>query len=181
MRLLEHEEKEIQPYKDSLETINLGSEEVRREVKIGASLFEHVHYELVKILHEYVGIFSWCYQDIPRLDTNIVEHYLPLKLECPMVKQKLRRTRPDMTLEIKEEVKKQFDVGFLDITEYPHWVANIVPIPKKDGKVQMCVEYCDLNKASPNDDFPLPFIDVLVDNTTQHSVFSFMDGFSGYN
>ena len=45
----------------------------------------------------------------------------------------------------------------------------------------MCVDYRDLNRASPNDDFPLPHIDVLVDNTAQHKIFSFMDGFFGYN
>ena len=38
-----------------------------------------------------------------------------------------------------------------------------------------------MNKASPKYDFPLLHIDVLVDNTAQFSVFSFMDGFSGYN
>ena len=73
------------------------------------------------------------------------------------------------------------DAGFLAVTNYPPWVANIVPVPKKDGKVRMCVDYRDLNRASPKDDFPLPHIDVLVDNTAQFSVFSFMDGFSGYN
>ncbi|KAG8503896.1 hypothetical protein CXB51_001830 [Gossypium anomalum] len=45
----------------------------------------------------------------------------------------------------------------------------------------MCVDYRDLNKASPKDKFPLPHIDTLVDNTTGYSLFSFMDGFSGYN
>ena len=45
----------------------------------------------------------------------------------------------------------------------------------------MCVDYRDLNRASPKDDFPLPHIDVLVDNTAQHKVFSFLDGLSGYN
>lgn len=45
----------------------------------------------------------------------------------------------------------------------------------------MCVDYKDLNRASPKDDFPLPHIDILVDNTAQFWVFSFMDGFSGYN
>ena len=39
----------------------------------------------------------------------------------------------------------------------------------------------EVNRASPKDDFPLPYIDDLVDNTAQHKVFSFMDGFSGYN
>ena len=36
-------------------------------------------------------------------------------------------------------------------------------------------------QASPNDDFPLPHIDVLVDNTAEHKMLSFIDGFSGYN
>jgi hypothetical protein len=45
----------------------------------------------------------------------------------------------------------------------------------------MCVDYRDLNKASPKDDFPLPHIDMLVDNTVKFKVFSFMDGFFGYN
>ena len=42
----------------------------------------------------------------------------------------------------------------------------------------MCVDYKDMNRASPKDDFPLLHIDVLVDNTSQHKIFSFMDGFS---
>lgn len=86
-----------------------------------------------------------------------------------------------MALKIKEEVKKQLDAGFLAISKYLQWVANIVPVPKKDGKVRMCVDYRDLNRASPKDDFPLPHIDILVNNTNQFSVFSFMDGFSRYN
>ena len=45
----------------------------------------------------------------------------------------------------------------------------------------MCVDYRDLNQASPKDNFPLPHIDVLVDNTTSFALFSFMDAFSGYN
>ena len=86
-----------------------------------------------------------------------------------------------MLLKIKEEVKKQLDAGFLEVAKYPQWVANIVPMPKKDGKVRMCVDYRYLNRASPKDNFPLPHIDTLVDNTAKHSLFSFMDGFSGYN
>src|ERR1051325_9804870 len=133
------------------------------------------------MLKEYVDIFSWLYQDMLGLDTDIVGHHLPLKPECPPIKQKLRRTYPDMAIKIKEEVLKQIDAGFLVMSVYPQWIANVVPVAKKDGKVRMCVDYRDLNKASPKDEFPLPHIDVLVDNTAQHKVFSFMDGFSGYN
>ena len=89
--------------------------------------------------------------------------------------------RPDMSEKIKAEVMKQFNAGFLAVTTYPQWVSNIVPVPKKDGKVRMYVDYRDLNRASPKDDFPLPHVDILVDNTAQHKVFSLMDGFSRYN
>ena len=60
-------------------------------------------------------------------------------------------------------------------------MANAVPVPKKDGKVRVCVDFRDLNKASPKDDFPLPYIDMLVNSTAGHLMLSFMDGFSGYN
>ena len=45
----------------------------------------------------------------------------------------------------------------------------------------MCVDFRDLNKASLKDDFPLPHIDILVDNIIGHALLSFMDGFSRYN
>src|ERR1051325_10049897 len=180
-RLLKHEERIIQPHKEPLETINLGSEENRKEVSIGALLDNDVKSKLINLLKEYVDVFSWSYQDMLGLDTNIVEHHLPLKPECPPVKQRLRRIHLDMADKIKKEVQKQLDAGFLVTSEYPQWLANIVPVPKKDGKVRMCVDYRDLNKASAKDDFPLPHIDMLVDNTAKFNVFSFMDGFSSYN
>ncbi|GAU51898.1 hypothetical protein TSUD_416830, partial [Trifolium subterraneum] len=180
-RLLDQEERTIQPHKEVIELINLGNEEEKKEIKIGASLEASVKERVIGLLREYVDIFAWSYQDMPGLDPEIVEHHLPLKPECSPVKQKLRRTHPDMALKIKEEVQKQIDAGFLITSEYPQWLANIVPVPKKDGKVRMWVDYRDLNRASPKDDFPLPHIDVLVDNTAKSKVFSFMDGFSGYN
>ena len=77
-----------------------------------------------------------------------------------------------MLLKIKEEVNKQLDAGFLEVVKYPEWVANIVPILKKDGKVKMCIDYRDLNRASPKDNISLPHIDTLVDNTAKNSRFS---------
>src|ERR1044072_5030299 len=171
----------IHPHKEPMEAINLGSEEDKKEVNIGASLDSSVKVKLINLLKEYVDVFAWSYQDMPGLDTSIVENHLPLRPESPPVKQKLRRVHPEMAEKIKKEVQKQLDTGFLVTSEYPQWLANIVHVSKKDGKVRMCVDYRDLNKASPKDDFPLPHIDILVDSTAKFNVFSFMDSFSGYN
>ncbi|XP_039687894.1 uncharacterized protein [Medicago truncatula] len=156
--MLEQERKTIQPHQEEIEIINLGTEEDKKEIKIGALLEVSVKKRIIELLREYNEIFAWSYKDMPGLDPDVVEHRLPLKSECPPI-----------------------DAGFLVTSEYPQWLANIVSVPKKDGKVRMCVDYRDLNKASPKDNFPLPHIDVLVDNTAKCKVFSFMDGFSGYN
>ncbi|KAL6347639.1 hypothetical protein AAG906_026167 [Vitis piasezkii] len=75
-----------------------------------------------------------------------------------------------LSLQVKEEIQKQLSVGFISVVEYPEWLANVVPVPKKDGKVRVCVDFRDLNKANPKDDFPLPHIDLLVDCTAGHSM-----------
>src|SRR4051812_40847738 len=100
-RLLKHEERAILPHKEPLEKINLGSEEDKKEVTIRSLLDADIKSKLTDLLKEYVDVFAWSYQDMPGLDTNIVQHYLPLKPECPPVKQKLRRTHPDMANKIK--------------------------------------------------------------------------------
>ena len=92
---------------------------------------------------------------MPGLDTDIMVHRLPTKEDFPPVKQKVYRMRPEMSEKIKAEVMKRFNVGFLAVTSYLQWVANVVPVPKKDSKVWMCVDYKYLNRASPKDDFQI--------------------------
>ena len=89
--------------------------------------------------------------------------------------------RTEWLLKIKEEVTKQLKVGFIKPVHQAGWIANVVPVLKKDGKVRMRVDFRNLNKACPKDDFPLPHIDVLVDDIAGSALMSFMDAFSGYN
>ena len=43
------------------------------------------------------------------------------------------------------------------------------------------MDFTNLNKACPKDNYPLPRIDTLVDSTARHQLLSFMDAFSSYN
>jgi hypothetical protein len=45
----------------------------------------------------------------------------------------------------------------------------------------MCIDFTDLNKACPKDNFPLPRIDTLVDQAAGSEMLSFLDCFSGYH
>ena len=110
-----------------------------------------------------------------------MEHRLPIKPGAKAVKQKLRRLHPKTALQVKEEVDKLHKAKFIKVVLYPQWVANIVPVIKKNGQVRICIDFRDLNWACPKDDFPLPHIDLLIDNTAGYEMLSFMDKFSGYN
>ena len=120
-------------------------------------------------------------EDMPGTDREIAEHRIPTHSHVTPVKQKKRRLRSEWALLIKEEVEKQLKARFVEVVEDTQWLANIVPVPKKDGKVRMCVDYRDLNKACPKDDFLLPHIDTLIDSAVASAMYSFMDGFAGYN
>ena len=52
---------------------------------------------------------------------------------------------------------------------------------QENGKWRSCVDYRELNKATKKDHFPLPFIDQVLDGPAGKKLFSFLDGFSGYN
>nr|XP_025692964.1 uncharacterized protein LOC112795239 [Arachis hypogaea] len=61
------------------------------------------------------------------------------------------------------------------------WVSNIVPVMKKSGKLRVCIDFRDLNNATPKDEYFMPIADMLIDSAAENEVLSFMDGYSGYN
>ncbi|KAA3464159.1 RNA-directed DNA polymerase (Reverse transcriptase), Ribonuclease H [Gossypium australe] len=130
LRMVKQEERQILPHEETMEVVTL---EEGKAVKIGTCITEEMKRDLVDLLQEFKDVFAWSYQDMPRLSTDIIVHRLPIKQDCKPVQQKLRRMGLDIVLKIKEDVKKQFDAGFLQEIKYSEWVANIVPVPKKDG------------------------------------------------
>lgn len=70
------------------------------------------------------------------------------------------------------------DIGFINPIQHQTWLANIVPVKKKNWSNPYCVDFCDPNKACLKYEFALPNIAMLVDVSTSQSTSSFMDRFS---
>ena len=61
------------------------------------------------------------------------------------------------------------------------WLANIVLVMKKNGKLRVCVDFRDLNVVTPKNMYVMTINDMLVDSTADNELLSFMDSFSRYN
>ena len=83
---------------------------------------------------------------------------------------------------IKEEINHLLDAGFIQSCRYAEWISNIVPVEKKDsGKIRVCIDFRDLDKATPKDEYAMPIANMLINEDSGHRVISFLDGNAGYN
>ena len=104
--MLEQHEDRRTPNIEEPETINLGTVNEPREIKISISLDKRQRAEFIELLRAYKDVFAWSYEDMPGLNTDIVQHHLPIDPTKQPVKQKLRRLKPEWSLKVKEEVMK---------------------------------------------------------------------------
>ncbi|KAL0423643.1 UNVERIFIED_CONTAM: hypothetical protein Sradi_0899100 [Sesamum radiatum] len=166
---------------DELTEINLGDVENLRPIYISALLTNDEEEAYVELLHEFKDIFAWSYKEMPGLDPKVAVHHLSIRKGARPVKQAQCQFQPELVSLIEVEVNKLIEVWFIREVKYPTWISSIVPVRKKNGQIRVCVNFRDLNSACPKDDFPLPIAELMIDATTGHEAFSFMDGSSGCN
>jgi len=118
---------------------------------------------------------------MPGLDRSIVEHRLPIKSGFRPHQQPARRYNPNILPDFKAEITKLIEAKFIRQCRYAEWIFNVVPVYKKNGKLRVCIDFRNLNKAAPMDGHPMPVADLLVDAAAGHQIISFMDGNAGYN
>jgi ribonuclease HI len=168
--------------KEDLEVINLSHDPgIDKPVSISTSLSAVERACLVSLLKEYQDVFAWKYDEMPGIDPGLVAHSLNVEPGTKPVVQPARTFHTEVEAQITQEVKKLLAAGFIKPIQHPRWLLNIVPVKKKNGQIRCCVDFRNLNKACPKDEFPLPNMDLLIDSAAGSAMFSFMDGFSGYN
>jgi len=111
----------------------------------------------------------------------VVELKLPIRTDKKPVKQIPRRFAPHILPKIKEEIKRLLKCGFIRPVRYVDWLANVVPVKKKNGTIRVCIDFRDLNLATPKDEYPMPVAEMLVDSAAGFEYLSMLDGYSGYN
>lgn len=115
------------------------------------------------------------------IDPSIVQREIKTYENAKPIHKKHRPTNPWKVTTNKDEVEKLLKAGFIDPVPLTKCVSNQILIDKKQGTIRVCIDYGDLNRSCPKDNYPTPFIYQIVDECAGNEIFSFMDGFSGYN
>ena len=167
----------------ALEEIDLAGVEdgERKTVLIARDLAENDKRTLTTLLLQYKDVFAWSFDDMKGLDPAFCQHQINLHKDAKPVQQRRYRLNPNYAIKVKEEIDKLLKVGFIRPVKKSTWLSPIVVVPKKNGKIRVCVDYRKLNAATITDAFPLPFTDGILDAVAGHEIYSFLDGFSGYN
>jgi hypothetical protein len=126
-------------------------------------------------------VFAWSAKDLTGVDRNFIEHKLNINPSVKPRKQKLRKMSDDKVIAVKSEVQRLLDATIIREVMYPKWLATTVLVKKKNGKWRMCIDFTDLNKATPKDNYPLRRMDQVVDSMANAAVMSLLDCFSGYH
>jgi hypothetical protein len=72
--------------------------------------------------------------------------------------------------------------GFVRPCRYAEWVSCVVPVEKKNtGKIRVCVDFRNFNRATPKDEYPMPVADILINKALGNRIMSLLDGNAGYN
>ncbi|GJR52655.1 hypothetical protein Tco_1403176 [Tanacetum coccineum] len=119
--------------------------------------------------------------DMTGVPQSIAEHRLNIREGYSPVRQKKRGQAPERAKAIQAEVQKLVEARIMREVYYHNWLSNPVMVKKHDGSWRMCVDFTDLNKAFPQDCYPLKEIDWKVESLYSYPFKCFLDAYKGYH
>ena len=139
--------------------IQVDPEDCTRTTYIGAGLADHLREKLIGFLRKNKSSFTWSHADMVGINPQTITHRLNVDPGAKPIRQKRRKIGTEKNKVINEEISKLLENGLIREVQYPNWLANTVVVPKKNGKMRVCIDFTDLNKSCPKDSFLLPHID----------------------
>jgi hypothetical protein len=146
-----------------------------QKVLLGSQLYDELEKTLLKFLINNKDVFTWSANDLCGVNRDVIEHSLNVDPTIRPRKQKLQKMSDDKAEGARNEVKRLLSARVIREVTYLEWLANTVMVKKANGKWRMYIDFTDLNKACPKDEFPMPRIDSLVDAAATSKLMSLLD------
>jgi len=142
--------------------LNLGIDAKSQMVKINAYLEIGKVLEVEQMLKEFKDVFAWTYKDLKGIRPKLAPQKIELDITIPSAHQARYILSPDYVIIIKQDIDKLLATGFIESVEEATWLSPIVVVPKKNGKLKICIDFKKQNVATKKDPYPLPFTDKVL-------------------
>ena len=130
--------------------------------------------DLFKGFHD---IFAWTYDDLKEYDNDIFDYVIPLKEGDVPMRKKPRMMNPKLKPLFKIELEKMEKDRIIFSLRNLEWISNLVVVRKKNGSICICANFWDLNQASLKDNYPLPYMESLLQQVIGSELMSMLDKF----
>jgi hypothetical protein len=161
--------------------LNLGNNVEAQMVKINAQLETIKVLEVEQLLKEFKDVFAWTYKDLKGTPLKLAQHRIELDTTIPPAHQAKYKLNPNYAIVVKQDIDKLLVVRFIEFVEKTTWLSPIVVVPKKNGKLRICIDFKKLNTTTKKDPYPLPFINDMLNIVARYEAYSFLDGYSKYH
>jgi hypothetical protein len=108
-------------------------------------------------LKEFKDVFAWTYKNLKGIPPKLTQHKIELDIIIPLAHQARYKLNPNYVIVVKQDIDKLLATGFIQSVEEATWLSPIVIVPKKNGKLRICINFRKLNAAIKRDPYPLPF------------------------
>jgi hypothetical protein len=158
---------------------NLGTSESPNMVKLCAQCSDEEKVKFTELLREFQDVFAWSYEDLRGFDPSLIQHVIPIKEGIKPVRQKKIPINPALEDTIIKELETSLKDGI--IFPFSEWFSNLVPVRKETVQIQLCIDFCALNRDSIKDNFPLPNMEMILQQVAGSQMMFLLDGFFRYN
>lgn len=165
-----------------LKETNLGEASDPKKILVGDDWNPMLKATAFKIFLEYKDVFAWTYKDLKGVPAELCVHHITLIPRAQPIRKRPYRMNKNYATRVNEEIERMLEARIIFKVQTSEWVSPIVISLKKDGdQIRICVDFRCLNAITIKDPFPIPFTDNILEEVAGHEMYSFMDGFSGYN
>ena len=123
--------------------MDLGTNDKPKLVNVAKEMPKVEKKAMVELLMSFRDVFAWSYEDMRGFDPQLYQHQIHLSTDAKPVAQCHYRMNPNyaMKVNVKEKINKLLKVSFIRPVKQATWLSPIVVVPKKNGKIRVCVEY----------------------------------------
>ena len=132
--------------------------------------------KLQKLLVENKDLFAQSMEELQQ--THMGEHVIITEDVHP-IKKHAYRAAPRENEFMEKEINEILKQDLIQPSTSP-WLFPVVIVKKKNGQLRFCVNYKPLNDVTKKDNYPLPWIDEILDSLNEAQWFTMLDLASGY-